>query len=133
MSKRLKRSNTNRMIAGVCGGVGEYFNIDPVIVRVVWALFFFMPGGPGFLAYLLCAIIIPEDDEIIHQDEEKTSNDSPNNTSTFIGIALVAAGGFMLAKIVWPHFTFKFMGFFRYWPVLLIIGGIYIIFNKRKK
>lgn len=58
MNKKLYRSNTNRMLCGVCGGVGEYFDIDPTLVRLVWALFVFM--GWGILAYIVAAIIIPD-------------------------------------------------------------------------
>ena len=57
MSKKLFRSN-DRMIAGVCGGLAEYINIDPTIVRVIWALIGL--SGAGLLAYLVCALIIPE-------------------------------------------------------------------------
>ena len=53
--KRLHRSSTNKVIAGVCGGIGEYFNIDPVIVRILAIV---IPGF-GWVAYLICAIIIP--------------------------------------------------------------------------
>ena len=56
--KRLLRSK-NRMIAGVCGGIAEYFNIDPTIVRILWVLFTFA-GGAGILAYIIAWIIIPE-------------------------------------------------------------------------
>ena len=58
MSKRLYKSNINKVISGVCGGIAEYFNIDPTIVRLAWILFSFL-GGSGFLAYILAAIIIP--------------------------------------------------------------------------
>lgn len=133
MDKKLKRSRTDRVIAGVCGGVGEYFNIDPVIVRIVWVILAFMPGGPGFLAYLICALIIPEDDGVIYQNENKSSGVNTNNTSIFIGLALVIVGGFMLTKIIWPQFAFKFINVFRYWPLLLIILGLYIIYNQRNK
>ena len=56
--KRLYRSNTDRMIAGVCGGIGEYFNIDPTLVRLAWAIFGCC-GGAGIVAYVIAAIIIP--------------------------------------------------------------------------
>ena len=56
--KRLYRSNTDRMIAGVCGGIGEYFNIDPTLVRLAWAIFGCC-GGAGIIAYVIAAIIIP--------------------------------------------------------------------------
>ena len=57
--KKLYRSTSNRMIAGVCAGVAEYLNIDPTVVRVVWAIasiFAFV----GVVAYIACALIIPE-------------------------------------------------------------------------
>lgn len=58
MEKKLYRSTTNKTIAGVCGGLAEYLNIDPTIFRVIWALVAL--SGAGLLAYLLCALIIPE-------------------------------------------------------------------------
>lgn len=57
-NKRLYRSSTNCMIAGVCGGIGEYFNIDPTLVRLAWVIFSVL-GGSGILAYIIAAIIIP--------------------------------------------------------------------------
>lgn len=63
MSKRLYRSTTNRKIAGVCGGIGDYFGIDPTIIRIV-AVLLLLPGGfPGLLPYLILWLIIPEDSE----------------------------------------------------------------------
>ena len=57
--KRLYRSRTDRVIGGVAGGMGEYFNIDPVVFRIVWVLLL-LPGGlPGLLPYLICWLIIP--------------------------------------------------------------------------
>ncbi|MDF2941718.1 MAG: putative rane protein [Herbinix sp.] len=55
--KRLYRSSTNKMISGVCGGVAEYINIDPTVVRLLWVVFAF--SGFGILAYILAAIIMP--------------------------------------------------------------------------
>jgi len=61
MQKRLYRSTENRMIAGVCGGLAKYFNIDPVIVRVI-AVILLLPGGlPGFLPYVILWIVVPKD------------------------------------------------------------------------
>ena len=62
MSKRLYKSNKNKMIDGVCGGIAEYFGIDPTLVRLAWVLFYAM-GGSGFVAYILAAIIIPPNPE----------------------------------------------------------------------
>lgn len=58
-TKRLYKSTTNRVLCGVCGGVGEYFNIDPTIIRLVFILLIF-GAGSGLLAYIIAAIIIPE-------------------------------------------------------------------------
>jgi len=58
VAKRLYRSCTNRVFLGVCGGIGEYFNIDPIIVRLALILFTFL-GGSGIIVYIICAIVIP--------------------------------------------------------------------------
>lgn len=60
MEKRLFRSKTNRQLVGVCGGIAEYFNLDPVVVRLAWVLFT-LAGGAGILAYIIAALIVPED------------------------------------------------------------------------
>ena len=58
--KKLKKSVNNKMLAGVCGGIGEYFGIDPTIVRLLWVIACFALGC-GLLAYIICALIIPSD------------------------------------------------------------------------
>jgi phage shock protein C len=61
-NKRLYRSKKNRMIAGVCGGIAEYFAIDPVVVRLI-AFILLLPGGlPGFLPYIVLWIVVPEEE-----------------------------------------------------------------------
>jgi phage shock protein C len=60
MEKRLYRSRNEKMLAGVCGGLANYFRIDPSIVRLIWVLLIFC-AGTGLLAYLVCAIVIPEE------------------------------------------------------------------------
>ena len=59
MNKKLYRSNTNKMICGVCGGIGEYFDIDPTIILLLWAVL--ACSGTGIVVYLIAAIIIPLD------------------------------------------------------------------------
>lgn len=60
MEKKLYRSNTNKMVAGVCGGIGEYFNVDPTLIRLAWVLLSIpMAMFGGLIAYILAAIIIP--------------------------------------------------------------------------
>lgn len=57
--KKLTKSATNRMLCGVCAGVGEYLGIDPTVIRLLWVLLTFI-GGSGLIAYIIAAIIIPE-------------------------------------------------------------------------
>lgn len=57
-AKRLVKSNQNRLICGVCGGIAQYFNIDPTVIRLAWVVFC-LAGGSGVLAYLIAAIIMP--------------------------------------------------------------------------
>ena len=66
MQKKLYRSKSNRMLLGVCSGVAEYFNIDPTVVRVIWAVASIFAFA-GVIAYAVCAFVIPEipDGEII--------------------------------------------------------------------
>ena len=58
MDRRLNKSNENKMIDGGCGGLAEYFDIDPTLVRLGWVLFCAL-GGSGILAYIIAAIVIP--------------------------------------------------------------------------
>lgn len=58
MNKRLYKSNENKMVCGVCGGIAEYFDINPTLVRLGWVLFCAL-GGSGILAYIIAAIVIP--------------------------------------------------------------------------
>ena len=62
MNKKLYKSRHNKTLAGVCGGLAEYFNIDVTIVRLIWvALFFLSAGFPVFRAYIIAAFIMPEE------------------------------------------------------------------------
>lgn len=56
--KRLWRSRTNRKIAGVCGGLGAYFNVDPIWVRIIFIIFLLL-GGSALLVYLLMWVLVP--------------------------------------------------------------------------
>lgn len=64
MTKRIFRSATDRKIAGVCGGLGEYFDIDPTIIRLLWLMMVFCAGG-GLFAYIIAWVVIPEKDKLI--------------------------------------------------------------------
>ena len=60
--RKLTRSTTNRSICGVCGGIGEYLNIDPTIIRIIWIFCSLAGCGTGLVVYLIAAIVIPEPD-----------------------------------------------------------------------
>ena len=66
MEKKLYRSNTDKKIAGVCGGLAKYLNIDPTVIRLIWAIVV-VCGGAGLLAYLICALVIPEEPGYIEE------------------------------------------------------------------
>lgn len=71
MNKRLYRSKTDSKISGVCGGIAEYFAVDPTIVRLLWVLGTLMSAFIGVAAYIACAFIIPEDNGSIDADYEE--------------------------------------------------------------
>lgn len=60
MNKKLHKSKSNRVISGVCGGFGEYLDIDPVVIRIVW-LVLLLCFGVGGLAYIVCMIVMPQE------------------------------------------------------------------------
>ena len=62
--KELRRSLQNRKICGVCGGLGEYLNMDPTVVRLIWVLICFASCGTGLLAYIIAAVVMPESNEV---------------------------------------------------------------------
>ncbi|MCR5098261.1 MAG: PspC domain-containing protein [Lachnospiraceae bacterium] len=63
LQRRITRSATDKMIAGVCGGLGNYMGVDPTFIRIAWALACLL-AGTGLLAYVICALIIPSETAI---------------------------------------------------------------------
>jgi len=153
MYKKLYRSVTDKMIGGVCGGLAEYFDIDPVIVRLIFVLAVIF-GGSGILAYIILWIIIPEKPYFItpfnqtqatpnptgeNPDEEKKSENnqfnmnfqfqkSASKKSIYAGAFLIVLGGIFLLDNFVPHFHIG-----DFWPLVLIGLGIAIILNARSK
>ena len=62
-NKKLYRSMADKKLCGVCGGLGEYFEVDPTLIRLLWVIFTFC-GGAGLLAYIICAIIVPQQKQL---------------------------------------------------------------------
>ena len=75
--KRLSRSANNKIIAGVCGGIAEYFNIDPIIIRIIWLF-----SGAGIILYIILAVILPVQDYMpdeYHGNEFHTPDRNSND------------------------------------------------------
>ena len=87
--KRIERSRSERVLAGVCSGFAQYLNIDPTIVRILW-IFFTLFGGAGVLAYILAIFIIPEESLIVSTDSEVEQKDE--NSMIVWGIVLILVG-----------------------------------------
>ena len=60
MKKRLYKSDKDKKVCGVCGGIANYFVVDPTVIRLAWVIFT-LAGGSGLIAYIIAAIIMPED------------------------------------------------------------------------
>ena len=60
MKKRLYKSSTDKKVCGVCGGIANYFDVDPTVIRLIWVIFT-LAGGSGLIAYIIAAIIKPDE------------------------------------------------------------------------
>jgi len=154
MQKRLYRSRHERVIAGVCGGLAQYFAVDPTLVRIIWVLLAL--SGTGVLLYLVALLVIPEEPRAAAEQaagsEERPSEGqsapgpaesdrnsvgpatshpvppsqpaSPENRMV-AGLILVAVGLFFLGRNLFPH-LFLLQG--RYlWSILLILVGVAVL------
>ncbi len=151
MERRLYRSRSNRMIGGVCGGLGEYLGIDATIVRLFFVLLAF-GNGIGMPIYLLLWIVMPPEDlerdsnfsttvrsgaeEIAAQaremgEELRTMVRNPNpQASLIVGAALVIVGMIFLAqslRLPWLNW----LDFDIVLAIMLIIGGIVLLWRNR--
>lgn len=64
MKKRLYKSRDDQKLDGVCAGIAKYFEVDPTVIRLAWVLFSAL-GGSGVLAYIVCALVIPREPDVI--------------------------------------------------------------------
>jgi len=151
-TKKLYRSRTDKMIGGVSGGLATYFDIDVVIFRLLFVLLVLFGGG-GLIAYIVMWIVVPPEPVPVQANygssttpppaNGQTTDDagekysegfpptanaqakktsSPSNTSLVAGIILIVFGIICLANRIIP-----WVGLANFWPVLLIIGGFFII------
>ena len=129
--KRLFKSRTNKIIAGVCGGLAEYFDVDPVIMRVLFVLLAFF-GGSGLILYIACAIIMPKRVIDLSGMEAPAESQSTNARKLF-GIALIIGGAIVLFSNL-GLFSFLHMWDISWslvFPILLILLGMAIIYYRQ--
>lgn len=151
MPQNLYKSRNNKVFAGVCGGLAEYFKVDPTLIRLAWALAFFV-GGSGFILYILAMIIMPESPVeqakpssapppavVIDDDDENetaapppfaaaqsTNGNGEEKRRQILGLILVAIGGYFLLERFFPVFDFD-----NWWPLILVVIGIVILFKGK--
>ena len=125
MAKRLYRSTSNKIVGGVCGGLGEYLDVDPVLVRVITVLLF-LSTGFGILAYIVAWIIIPKRPLEV---EPIPVNHEYSSWSRYLpGLILMAIGVILLIRESWFWFDWE-----EFWPVVLIVVGLLLIFRRSRK
>jgi len=128
MERRIYRSRKNRMIAGVCGGIAEYLNIDPAIVRLIMALLV-LANGLGIILYILAVIIIPEKPE--ETGDVSSSPYVETHSPVTLGVILIIIGIVAIiwsAGIPWLHMVSPgvFIG------VVVLLAGLYFLIRGWK-
>jgi phage shock protein PspC (stress-responsive transcriptional regulator) len=130
--KRLYRSRKNRVIAGVCGGIGEYLDIDPVIIRIAWIVLSLF-GGSGILAYVIAWIVIPDASskknliEELSETKGKPKQEHIRDAQVIFGLFILFLGVMLLLRNLgfvlwfWPYG----------WAVFLILLGFILIMSGR--
>jgi phage shock protein PspC (stress-responsive transcriptional regulator) len=152
MDRRLYRHRTNRIIAGVCGGLGEYLGIDPTFVRIFFVLLA-VGNGIGVLVYVLMWIIVPPEDarnislresartgadEIaehahsIGEDIRQVVHNPTSRSWMYIGAGLIIIGFFALLDSL-PWRWLHWLNWNWFWPALLILAGIAMIVRYFRK
>jgi len=133
-TKRLYRSNTDRVIGGVAAGLATYFKMDPLLVRLLF-VFFTIFGGGAVIIYIVLWIVTPDDPDTINQtykpedmeSQEKPQKPNPesrNRGNLIGGLVLIALGAIFLADQFIPRIDFGDL-----WPVILIVIGIALLIN----
>lgn len=139
---RLARSRNDRVLLGVCGGIGEYFRVDSTIIRLGFVFLLFVNFSIAAITYIIAAFVMPDENDPVYDEYDEFSKERQfantkvrKNTSIALGIGLIILGAYLLMDIFIPNFLYGLryqLGYiWRLWPVLLIMLGIYIIFKKR--
>lgn len=135
LEKRLYKSSTDKIIDGVCGGIADYFDMDPSIVRLICVATAFA-GGSGVILYIIAAIILPRDVEIkgvyqeSYKDTETENSDAKNNNKNSrkaLGIILIGVGIILFLRRFLYIFNFQYI-----WPFVLIALGVFLILREKR-
>lgn len=133
MEKKLYRSRESRVIGGVCGGIGEYFEIDPVIVRLIFLILFFV-FGVGLVTYIIAWIIIPDrpldEAKVEYEIDEEAVKKQKEKRMKVLGYVLFGLGVFFILEL-WFDLDFELGA--EFWSVGLILIGLVLIFKHQKK
>jgi phage shock protein C len=124
MAKKLYRSRRNSMIAGICGGLGEYLGVDPTIMRLAAVLLIFA-DGIGLIAYIIAWIIVPRNPEM---ETEVVAPEKSELNRLLPGLALIIVGLIFLLNNIIPWFHFGHL-----WPLVLIVLGIVILAKAKRQ
>jgi len=130
--KKLERSRENTVIAGVCTGLAEYYNMDPVIFRIAFIIMGLIEGI-GIIAYIVCWIAIPQRKKGEVAAVTVEGEETPTERSEFYrllpGIALIVIGLVFFVRV-----QFLWFDVFDLWPLALIgLGGVLIFASLNKK
>jgi phage shock protein C len=118
-TRLLRRSREDRVLAGVCGGLGRYLGIDPVLLRIAFVVLA-VTGGSGLLLYLLALILIPEQQE---DEDLGPASEARGDLWIYVGVGLIALGSVLLVDQVIPWFD-RVMA-----PLVLVAIGIGIVYR----
>lgn len=119
----LRRSRTDQVIAGVCGGLGRYLGIDPVMLRIAFVLLL-VTGGTGFLLYVIAWIAIPEEAE---GEDLGPAPEPRGDLWWFVGVGLIALGGVLLIDRLVPWFD-RVVG-----PLVLVAVGVAVLYRGTRR
>ncbi|MFZ4620012.1 MAG: PspC domain-containing protein [Bacteroidota bacterium] len=137
-NQKLYRSQTNKVFAGVCGGLAEYFDVDPVVIRIIFVLMLLF-GGSGFLLYLVAIFIVPKRpfaaQPFVADQSIPVTQPKKDTVRNWFGGALVVFGFIILLSNLEIFHFFNFLedAFEYVFPVLLIILGMAIIYYRQSQ
>ncbi len=133
--KKLYRSRDDRIILGVCGGMGEYFEIDSWIIRIFFMAFTFL-NGFSIVLYLILAILIPLERGVNNETNQEEINNTikdisrRKNIKIFFGFTLIFIGLISIIRIYIPVHWYWMFNLHILWPYIIIILGLFVVFKN---